>query len=42
MTYGAYSLPTTFFINAQGHVIAQAIGAIDGDTLQQGIDMIID
>ena len=42
MTYGAYSLPTTFFINAQGHVIAQAIGAIDGDTLQQGIDMIMD
>ena len=40
MTYGAYSLPTTFFINAEGHAIAQATGAIDGDTLQVGIDMI--
>ena len=40
MTYGAYSLPTTFFINAQGHAIAQATGAIDADTLQRGIDMI--
>lgn len=40
MTYGAYSLPTTFFIDADGYVIAQASGAIDGDTLQRGIDMI--
>ena len=38
--YGAYSLPTSFFINAQGHVIARAVGAIDGATLQRGIDMI--
>jgi len=29
MTYGACSLPTAFFINAEGHVIAQAVGAID-------------
>lgn len=40
MTYGAYSLPTSFFINAEGHVIAQAVGAIDAETLQRGIDMI--
>ena len=40
MTYGAYSLPTSFFINAQGHVIAQAVGAINAETLQKGIDMI--
>jgi len=40
MTYGAYSLPTSFFINAEGHVIAQAVGAIDIATLQKGIDMI--
>ena len=38
--YGAYSLPTSFFINDQGHVIARAVGAIDGETLQRGIDMI--
>lgn len=39
-TYGAYSLPTTFFIDAQGYVIAQATGALDAATLQKGIDMI--
>jgi len=40
MTYGAYSLPTSFFINAQGHVVAHAVGAIDGETLLRGIAMI--
>ena len=40
-TYRAYSLPTTFFIDAEGYVIAQAIGAINADTLQKGIDMIL-
>ena len=40
MNYGAYSLPTSFFIDARGHVIAQATGAIDAETLQMGIDMI--
>lgn len=40
ITYGVYSLPTTYFIDAQGHAIAQATGAIDGETLQRGIDMI--
>lgn len=39
-TYGAYSLPTTFFIDAEGYAIAQATGAIDAATLQRGIDMI--
>ena len=38
--YGAYSLPTTIFINAEGHAIAQAVGAIDSATLQKGIDLI--
>ena len=38
--YGAYSLPTTIFINAEGHAIAQAVGAIDSATLQKGIDMV--
>lgn len=40
MTYGAYSIPTSYFINAQGQVIARAVGALDAATLQQGIDMI--
>ena len=40
VTYGAYSLPTTYFIDAEGYAIAQATGAIDGETLLRGIDMI--
>ena len=40
VTYGVYSLPTTYFIDAEGYAIAQATGAIDTDTLQRGIDMI--
>lgn len=39
-TYGVYSLPTTFFIDADGYAIAQASGAIDAEILQKGIDMI--
>ncbi|MBQ9838897.1 MAG: TlpA family protein disulfide reductase [Oscillospiraceae bacterium] len=39
-TYGAYSLPTTFFIDTEGNAIAQATGAIDAATLQRGIDLI--
>ena len=41
MTYNAYSLPTTFFIDAEGNAVAHAVGAIDRDTLQQGLDMIL-
>ena len=40
LAYSVYSLPTTFFIDAQGNAIAQATGAIDAATLQKGIDMI--
>ena len=40
MAYGVYSLPSTYFIDANGYAVARATGAIDGDTLQQGIDMI--
>ena len=40
MTYSVYSLPTTYFIDAEGYLIAQATGAISADTLQRGIDMI--
>ncbi len=40
-TYGAYSLPTTYFIDRDGYVIAQAKGAIDGATLQRGLDLIV-
>ena len=40
MTYGVSSLPTTYFISAEGHLTAWAAGAIDMETLQRGIDMI--
>lgn len=42
MTYGVTSIPSTYFIDAEGHGIAWAQGMIDGATLQQGIDMITD
>ena len=41
IAYWAYSLPTTYFIDADGYVVARAIGAIDSATLQKGIDMIL-
>ena len=41
ITYGAYSIPTTYFIDAEGNAIARANGAIDSATLQQGIDLIL-
>lgn len=40
LAYGAYSLPTTYFIDADGSVVTHAIGAIDAQTLQDRIDMI--
>lgn len=40
MTYGVNSLPSTYFIDAEGHAIAMAQGMIDADTLQYGIEMI--
>ena len=40
IAYGAYSLPTSYFIDAEGYVVARAVGAIDRDTLQKGLDLI--
>jgi thiol-disulfide isomerase/thioredoxin len=40
ISYSVYSLPTTYFIDKEGYAIAQATGAINSETLQQGIDMI--
>ena len=39
-TYAVYSIPTTYFIDAEGNLIAKASGAINAATLQKGIDMI--
>ena len=41
MAYGASSLPMTVFIGADGNIVTYAVGAIDADTLQKGIDMIL-
>lgn len=41
LTYSVYSLPSTYFIDADGGAVARAVGAIDRDTLQTGIDMIL-
>ena len=41
-TYGVYSLPTTYFIDAEVYGIAQATGAIDHETLEKGIGMIME
>lgn len=39
--YKVYSLPTTYFIDEEGYLVAQATGAISADTLQKGIDLIL-
>ena len=41
VTYGVRTLPTTYFINADGFLIAQGRTALDEETLQTGIDMIL-
>ena len=38
--YGITAYPTTFFIDAEGNLQAYYMGAMDGDLLQQGIDLI--
>ena len=40
INYQAFSLPTTYFISAEGELIAKATGSIDKDTLLYGISMI--
>ena len=40
VAYSVYSLPSTYFIDADGNAVARAAGAIDRETLHQGIDMI--
>ena len=40
ITYSVASLPTSYFLNEKGELVAHAKGAIDASTLQKGIDMI--
>ena len=41
LTYGAYALPTTYFIDAEGYAVAWAQSALSGESLQKGLDMIL-
>lgn len=38
--YGVSAYPMSIFIDREGYIIAHVIGAIDGEILQMGIDMI--
>ena len=38
--YGVSAFPTSFFIDKEGNLQAYYVGAMDGDLLQQGINMI--
>ena len=40
ITYSVSSLPTSYFLNANGELVTYAKGAIDGATLEKGISMI--
>lgn len=40
--YQVYSIPTTIFIDAQGYIVASYTGAISEETLQQGINLILE
>ena len=42
IAYEAYSIPVTYFVDASGNLVARASGMIDADTLQSGIDMILE
>lgn len=41
LTYGAYALPTTYFIDAEGYAVAWAQSALSAENLQKGLDMIL-
>ena len=40
ITYGASALPTTYFIGAGGKAGVYAVGALDGETLARGLEVI--
>ncbi len=40
--YAVYSLPTTYFIDAEGYAIAYGMGALSMEDLQRGLDMIME
>ena len=42
IAYGVTGIPATYFINAEGLVVARAVRPLDYDTLLQGIGMILE
>ena len=42
IAYGVMAIPTTYFIDAQGNAVARAMSALDKETLEQGIGMILE
>lgn len=38
--YNVTSIPTTYFINAEGKIVTSATGSLSAEDLQKGIDMI--
>ena len=42
MKYGLSSIPRTFFLDAQGNVVASGAGMLDAASLEQGISMLRD
>ena len=39
-TLGALYIPSTYFIDSEGYIVAQVSGTIDEGNLQKGIDLI--
>ena len=41
IAYGVTSIPATYFINEKGEVVTYGLGALSGDIIQWGIDMLL-
>lgn len=39
--YGVYSIPTTYFIDAEGYIVAYGSGSMELERVKTGIDMIL-
>ena len=40
--YGIQAIPVTYFIDAQGYLVDYTRGALSGDRLKQGVDMLLE
>ena len=41
MQYGVQAVPVTYFVSAEGYLMAYAQGALNEDMLQQGMDLLL-